>query len=217
MHRQVATDPSANVKTIRVNSDDTVEISGNNDTTNMLKVAADGEVSLHGTARVKQAIEIANANLGKGATAPTEVIVGNFDVWEFGIGDDSVFTVHVPHDWCPGTDIVVNIDWQVNEAYAVNSAEVRWRIVYASIPHDGAEAIDAAGTTVNSADINVPATARGLIETALTIASADIAAGDQMGITLSRIALVGGNNPAVEPGITDLHIEYVVDRLGEAT
>ena len=187
------------------------------DVTNHLEIKPDGEVRLLGTARVKKSIPIANANLGKGNTAPSQVIVGNYNVWQFNINDDSVFTFHLPHDWAAGTDVVVNVDWQIDEAYATNSGEVRWQIIWSAIPHNASEAIDVAGTPQHSGDIDIPATARYLIETGLTIPGGSLAADDQIGITLSRVAIGGGNNPTADPGVPDIHIEYIADRLGETT
>lgn len=66
--------------------------------TNYAAFAADGTLTLNGTARVIRTLAIANANLGKGGTAPSQVIVGNYNVWEYGVNDDTVFTFHIPHD-----------------------------------------------------------------------------------------------------------------------
>ena len=111
------------------------------------------------------------------------------------------------------TDIIVNIDWQINEA---GGDEIAWRIVYSATPHNNTEAIGGAGTTVNSGDIVVPATVRYLTQTSLTIPSADLAVEDQVGITISRVAISDGTDPSTaEPGITDIHIEYIANKLGE--
>lgn len=154
------------------------------------------------------------SNLGKGTTAPTQAIIGNYTGWEYTIGDDSVFTFRVPENWVVGTDIIINSDWAINEAYATASGEVRFRIVWSAIPHDSTEAINGAGTTINSDDIDIPATAYFLTSNALTIVGSSFSTGDQIGITLSRIALTAGVNPTAEPAILGIHVTYTANELG---
>jgi hypothetical protein len=187
---------------------------GDGGTTNYAQFAADGELTLAGTARVTKSIDIENANLGKGASAPTEVVVGNFAVWEFGVNDDAVFDIVIPHDIAAGTDMTLNVVWQINE---IGGDEVQWQIDYESIPADSSQAIGGAGTQVKSGDVVVPGTLRYLTETPMTIASANIAANEHCGIKLKRIAIDDGVAPGNEPGVVDVHIEYTSDKLGEAT
>jgi hypothetical protein len=189
-------------------------ITTHGDASNYAQFAADGELTLAGTARVTKSIDIGNANLGKGASAPTEVIVGNFTAWEFGVNDDAVFDIIIPHDIAAGTDMTLNVVWQINEA---GGDEVQWQIDYESIPADSSQAIGGAGTQVKSGDVVVPGTVRFLTETPMTIIAANIAANEHCGITLTRIAIDDGVAPANEPGVVDIHIEYISDKLGEAT
>jgi hypothetical protein len=203
-------------------------INGNDNTlrigdadTNYTQFAVDGLLTLVGTARVTTQIAIDNANLGKGNTAPTQIIIGNYNSWEYDINDDTVFTFHIPHDWATGTDIAISIDWFIDQAYATNNGEVKWQIVWAATPHDASEPLDGpthTGTT-DTGDINIPATAKTVRENSLTIAGASLSAEDQIGVTVSRIALTAGNNPSgnVDPAILDIHIQYIADKLGEAT
>jgi len=182
------------------------------------EIKADGEIHLHGAARVKRQIRIANADLGKGTSAPTQGIIGNYTLWNYGINDDSVFTFYLPNDWAVGTDVVINIDWAINEAYTANSGEVKWEAAWSAAPHDGSEALDAPSDSgsLDTGDIDIPATAKTLTTNGLTISGASLTAGDQVGVTLKRMALTDGSNPAAEPGVVDLNIEYTADKLGEA-
>ena len=180
--------------------------------TDHVLIGTDGQLSLIGDARVVKSIAIENADLGKGSSAPSQVIVGHYDVWEFGLGpdDDAVFTFHMPHDWEVGTDVILNVDWQINET----GDTIQWRIAYKGTPHDSSEAITGAGTTLNSGDILIPGTVRFLTQTAFTLSAANLAANDQVGVTLTRVA-AGGVAPNNEPGVTDIHIEYTANKLGE--
>ncbi len=206
---------------LQTNSNDRLTIIGSGDTkigdggaTNYTQIAADGEITLFGTARVKKQIPIANANLGKGGTKPNEVIIGNYNAWEYGINDDSVFTFHIPHDWAAGTDIIINVDWYIDEPAG---DEIKWQITYSATPHNSTEAIDSAGTSIDTGDIVIPTTPKFLTQNALTIPAAALAVEDQVGVTLKRIAITDGTNPASEPGVVDVHIEYTSDKMGEAT
>ena len=158
-------------------------------------------------------ISIQNANFGSGATAPTQTNVGNYNGWSFGINDDSIFNLELPHNLDSAEDIEVHISWVVNEAFATNSGEVNWQIDWSLTPWDGTEAIDAPTHTgtVTSGDVNIPTTAYHIEHTIMTIAAANVADLDTLGVTLSRIALVGGTNPTAEPVIIAAHVEYVTN------
>ena len=191
---------------------------GDGGTTNYLKIAADGTVTLLGTARVTKHIRFAGATFGFGGTAPDAVPVGNFSAWEYDIGDDSEIAFDLPDDWAIGTDITIKVDWGINRDFVTESAEVQWNATWSAVPHDASEVLTGAGTTVDPGDLNIPANANTLTRTTLgTISGASLADGDEIGIKFERVALDGGSDPggAVDPYITHLHIEYTADKLGE--
>jgi len=144
--------------------------------------------------------------------------VGNNDGWQFGINDDIVFDFEVPHDWDSSTDINIVIYWAINEAYVTNSGEVQWQVAWSAIPPDETESI-AAPThtgTIDYGDQNIPATAYYLTKTGDgTIVAASLAAGDLVGLTVTRVALDGGNNPTAEPIIFHVEVHYTANKLGE--
>jgi len=185
---------------------------GDGGVTNYSEFESDGTLNLYGSARVKKQIPIDNANLGKGSTKPTQVIIGNYNSWEFGINDDSVFTIHLPHEWAVGTDVIVNIDWYIDESAG---DEIKWEITWSATPHNSTEVIDSAGTSVDTGDIVIPTTPKYFTTNSLTISGGSLSADDQIGITLKRIAITDGTNPANEPAVVDIHIEYTADKFGE--
>ncbi len=191
---------------------------GDGGVTNYLGIGTDGTLTLYGTARKTKHAVISNADLGKGATAASQVIVGDYTVWEFGIGDDAVTDWEVPEDWATGTDILVSVHWQVNEAYVTNSGEVQWEVTWAATPHNETEPLDGPTHTgtLDSGDQNIPATARYLTATDIgTISGASLTVGDAVGLTLKRVALDGGANPAAEPGVCHFEMHYTIDSFGE--
>jgi len=218
MHRQIATDPSAGVKTIAIDSNSHTYI-GDYDGGNYFKIAGDtGELSLAGNARVKIPIKIfTSAELQRGLTPPSSGALGNFAFEQYTIDDDSILNLAVFNRRESGTDIEVIIRWAVDETYAYNSAEVQWQIKWSAIPDDGSIAIDnpTYSGTVESGDVNIPTIAKSKKETIIKIPGTNISNTDGIGFTLKRIALDGGNNPVEEPGITLIAIVITSNKLGE--
>ena len=180
-------------------------------------LALSGPLVLSSTGIVLEKLRLPLDALGKGASAPSAVNLGNYSGYSYGIGDDSIFSFEPPNGWQSGTNILVKVYWYINEAYATRSAEVRWQSVYACTPDDTSEALDAATHTgtVNSGDINIPGTAKRLTTGTMTIPAAHIIADDVIGVTLSRIALAAGTNPVAEPVIIRLEVYYTANKLGE--
>ena len=158
-----------------------------------------------------QHLAIQNANLGKVTTAPAQVVIGNYNGWEFDIGDDAVMTLELGHDVDESQAIGVHISWVTNEAYATNTGEVRWQIDYSCTPHNNGESISAPTHTgtLTGTDQNLHATAlHPKHYTELSIPAGSYAHGDIIGIKLSRIALTAGNNPVAKPTVLSIHFEY---------
>ena len=158
--------------------------------------------------------------IGKGATAPTITRLGNTIGWAFTIGDDGYLSFEVPVDWVTGENIEIVIHVYVNESYTVTSGEMRWQGLWSAVPEDGSEAVDGATHTgtMDSGDIDIPATAKGLLEIELgDITGANIAQHDVIFIKVSRIAINAGVEVTAEPVLVQAEYEYLSDRLGEAT
>ena len=192
---------------------------GDGESTNYAKFAADGELTLYGTARVTKRIVMAAADYGHGAVPPDSTVVGKYHVWSYDLNDDSVMSFELPPDWATGTDITISVDWAIDEAYAVDK-EIRWEVTWAATPHDGSEALDAPTHTgtLDPGDKDIPSVAKTLDRTLMgSIPNASLAVGDDIGITLKRIAIGAGDNPTADPFVIHLTIEYIADKLGEAT
>ena len=186
---------------------------------NKMTVAADGEIGLEGTARVKREFTIQAVNLDKGSLGPDAVILGNTLGYSYDIGDDSVLSFEIPYDCDTSEDIKIEIYWYINEAYVTNSGEVQWRIQWSACPANGTEAIDAPTHTgtIDFGDQDIPATAKFLTEKSGLIAAASISDGDFVSMTLDRVALDGGVDPTADPVIVQIEVEYTSNKLGQAT
>jgi hypothetical protein len=142
---------------------------------------------------------------------PTPVTRTPYRGYSYTIADASILSAPVPNDWedLPSTAITFYVRWLCNEAYALANGEVRFQSLYYTT--DQNNQLLGAGTTatVNSGDVNIPTTALMIQESACgTILAANLAAGDTIGVTLSRVALGAGVNPTAEPEIIAVWMEY---------
>jgi hypothetical protein len=178
--------------------------------------AADGTQTMIGTARVEKDVEIPLTAFGKGVAAPATVYIGNYIGYEYTINDTAYFSTEVPYDWDSTSDLEIELHWYIDEAYATApNGEARWNLIYTATKEDGTEIIDAATATIDSGDINIPATAKRLVQTELAIPAASLQAHDVIGIQVKRVALVGGNDPTAKPTLIGAMIQYISNKLGE--
>lgn len=185
---------------------------------NELLISSVGNLSLVGDARVKVELGIPISGTGGGANKPTFIeTFAPFDGWGMGINDDLHYVFEVPSDVDISEDIEFHIHWFINEAFADNSGEINWQIIYRAIKEDGTEPVDSGGSsaTVTTGDINIPTISKALLETQeLVIIAANIDQDDVIGIDLSRIAIIDGSNPTANPIITAVELHYTKNKLG---
>lgn len=170
------------------------------------------------TLSVNKIVNLGIDGLINGATAPTVTKLGNWYGYAFGKSDDGfIRPFEIPYDWDGATDITVKIHWYINEAYATHSGEVRWNINYSCCPETG-QAVDSSthGGTIDFADINIPATAKHLVETTGVLPVANLSVDDVIAMNVTRVNLVGGSDPTAEPVIVGIEIEFVSTKHGEA-
>lgn len=176
-----------------------------------------GSMEMHGDARVKESVDLNMDDLSKGNTAPTVTILGNYIGWSYDVGDDSIFTFEIPHEWASGTNLIIYAHWYINEAYTADK-EVKWQALWSATPDDETEAVDAPthSGTLTSTTQNIPATAKYLTSTVVDstgIPGASLSLDDEIGITFSRIA-ADNDDPTADPVVTHVHIEYTKNKLG---
>ena len=186
------------------------------DNTNYASFATDGELTLTGTARVNKEFNVPLTDFNPGASGPTKALHDIFPTFEFNIGDDMHTSFEMPDDWATGTDLTVEVYWAIDEAYATNSGEVRWNADWRAVAVGELISGGSSGT-MDFGDINIHATANTIVKTESTISGASLTADDLVAFNGSRVALVAGNNPTAEPYIVAVRVEYIADKLGEAT
>lgn len=182
------------------------------------EIQADGQIVLHGDARVKVPIKIFTAaEMQRGLVPPSSGVLGNFSFEKYTINDDSVLNFAILNARETSSQIEIVIRWGCEEAYATNSGEVQWQVDWSAVPDDGSEALDNPTHfgTVKSGDLDIPTTAKTVQETTLIIPGTNILNTDELGISLKRVAIDGGNDPVEEPGIIIVGIIAINDKLGE--
>jgi len=191
---------------------------GDGSTTNYAQFAADGELTLAGTARVNKIINLGITGLPSGTAAPTVARVGNYYGYQFNSINDAgyVGSFEIPYDWDSTTAIIFKIHWYANNTSAAKM--VQWQVDY-NATAENTEQVNAATTTLTTGDLAVSTTAYRLTETEITIAAANLAFDDVVAVMVKRIAASGGGGvvPDNAPVIVSLEIEYVSNKLGEAT
>jgi len=192
---------------------------GDAGTTNYAKFVNDGELTLHGTARIKKSLSFSIAQMSESAPAGTLKDNTYFKTNEVDIGEGNYLSFALPQDWDSSTDLTIYVSWICNETYAANSGELRFQSTYGAVPKNSTENIDSPthSGTIQSSDINLPASANYLIESTIgSIPAASLSSGDLVGLVVTRIALVAGNNPGQKPRMVNVRVEYTANKLGTA-
>ena len=185
--------------------------------TNNLLINTNGSLTFNGTSRFYNTTrKISGKALEVSSIPPTSEITGYVDYEKYTIGDTSVFTDISDLRRIQYSNINVKILWVCLENYATNSGEVQWQVQWSTIAKDGGGtlAVPQYTGTVKSGDVNIPTNSGEIKETVISIPGTNIDRNNIIGFSLSRVALDGGNNPTVEPGIIEVLIEMAHDNLG---
>jgi len=194
---------------------------GDGGTTNYAAFAADGELTLHGTARVKLELTKFNVVVGLGATSPdretlpvgsgTSVIVDTIAFDPTGVGSDEEVDLvfHVPANADGTVDVSLHLMWCPDPNWS--SGDYDWKIEYV-VKAEGADRTTGSSTTITESV--TPANATDFIETEF---SSTIDAGPEE-VIYCRLYLDKSESAADDDGhVTFIEMEYTSDKLGEAT
>ena len=181
--------------------------------TNYAEIKDDGEINLHGTARVYKNLFIRPAALGVGGANPATATVNasGFGILEFADAADDYaqVNINVPTDMDVSADSEIRITWSVPNT----SANMTWGYGY-SIAGEN-EDTEAAPTT-GSTPVTSSGTADGKTsDTLFTIAGGTLAQGDLVQIYFYRdVSADTYSNPVDVHGMA---LKYVANKLGAAT
>jgi len=187
---------------------------------NYAEFKSDGELNLHGTARVYKDIQIGCSQMKKGVGSPPgEGLIDGFPTLDYDDSseEESFCAMFGPLDWAGSTDATIHLEFFVDTAPAA-AANVVWGVEYKSIPAGGT--IDfSSGTTTDTDTVAIttgtPANDKKLHEsTGLTFSNLV-----QDGVLLFRLFRDATNASDTYTGdarFLKAHVHYTSDKLGTA-
>jgi len=191
-------------------------ISGDGGTTNYCEIKADGEIALHGTARVKKTLWLPFETLKASGTKPaTYIDHGIAGAWEFSDATDDtiVFLAEIPSDMDRSEALTMKLGWSTDTTVTTETAV--WQLEYLWIaPGDDTTAAAQETLTIQS---NAIAQANGLIIAEFT--GVDLPSANDVCVHC-RLKRLGADGNDDLTDTTELHgvcFEYTSDKLGEAT
>jgi len=195
--------------------DATLDVEGNafiGDATNYVEIKTDGEVNLHGTARVINHVRVAAPSWEKGAPAPTTDLIGITPTLRFdAVNDDEVYySCFVPFRMAAGSTITVIVGWAYDGGQ--DNGTVCWNMEYINIAEG--EAVAGGTTTITKTTAGTHATGT-LIETTLTTGITGAVAGDVLSMRLWRD--VSEDTLATDAELIMVYFHFLRDKMGEAT
>ncbi|KKM20336.1 hypothetical protein LCGC14_1646530, partial [marine sediment metagenome] len=193
--------------------------------TNYTNFAIDGEVTFAGAARVMRSIDLEPVLATRpAANPPGEGTEDSFQTHDFNAStDESVyFHLELPHDYADAGTVHVHFDFFVDTAPA-SAKSVVWGVEYKK-QSIGDNFDFGAGTTIGYTQISIttgtPANDKKVHQSAeVNLTVTGFVAGDYILLRLFRDAdgTGGTDDFAADARVLDYHIEYLSDRLGEAT
>jgi hypothetical protein len=188
-------------------------------TTNYATFAADGELNLVGTARVKKEVRIESIRTELGSSAPSETTraVGAsggvlLPVLQFSqvTQQDCYFTIPTPSDMDTSVAANFHLMWQPGTAWTTGN--YMWKLEYLVLNENGATLLAGTPTTI-SADVT-PSNATTNIE---TVFSSTITLAVDQYVVCHFYRDVANDNADAVGSVTYFELNYTVNKLGVAT
>jgi len=168
------------------------------------------QIIMTGDGRVYSHINIPASSLHKGVTAPADADIGLFHTLAFdAANDDEVhYTLLIPHRMEAGTGIRVRVDWAYDGG--ADAGTVCWNIEYRCIEPD--EALVGGSTTITETTAGSHTSGQ-LVRTTFTDQIEGCVEHDAVAIHLFRD--VSEDTLATDAELIELHLEFIMDKLGE--
>lgn len=184
--------------------------------TNYAKFAPDGELTLHGTARVERHMVIGAPSWKKGAVAPGESFVGIFPVLDFADAkqDAAHYSTQVPYRWDNTTDIAVSIMWKHDTV--AKTGKVLWKLTYIGI-EDGEDPAGAGVTIAQLSAGNHPQDQQITTLFVPKMLAANLANHDSLGLKVWRDGTDGTDTLTEAARLIEVHIHFIENKLGQPT
>ena len=193
-----------------------VTLIGDGGTTNYTEVKADGEINLHGTARITKSIWLGVQGIKAPGTKPAKFKDwGISGVLEFSDGTDDTVIANLkfPEDMDRSVAPTFTVGWSTNTA--VTTETCTWQIEY--LYTQAGEDVTAAAQETLTVDSNAIAQADGLIVATITGLDVPNAADVCMHCRIKRLG-AGGNDDLTDTAeMSGVCLSYTACRLGTAT
>ena len=181
---------------------------------NHANFAADGTLTLAGTARVTKYMSIPAGAFRRGVSAPTQGTEGTFATLLFASNatNEIFYNFHVPHDWASGTNVELAVYWAPTDS---DIGGVAWEFDWEAVATEANETLGAGSTHVDLHDVTQDLDNE-LLETSYgAIAGASLAVDDTIGIKLYRDHDDSTDTYGANAALIHVEIEYTADKLGE--
>jgi len=195
--------------------DNTVK-AGDGGTTNYTEIKSDGEINLHGTARVKKSLWLPFEVLKAPGTKPADYIDhGISGAWSFSDGTDDtiVFLAEVPQDMDRSVAPTLKIGWSTNTT--ATDETVVWQLEYLWMA-SGEDTTAAAQETL-TVNSNAIAQANGLIVAEITGIDVPDATDICVHCRLKRLGADGSDDLTDTAELHGVCFNYTSNKLGVAS
>lgn len=182
---------------------------------NYSEIKNDGEINLHGTARVKKIDWVgANAITGWFSNAASWVESGLTGVWEFsdGVSEKVSGTIKIPHDMERSVVPTFKIGWSANGSSPGNC---RWQLEYIWISVD--EDTTASAQETISTTGTASSTSNGFVFTSFNTIDLPSSTDKAMLWRLTRLGSSSSDTISDTVELRGIAFEYTANKLGEAT
>ena len=182
------------------------------DAVNYTEIKADGEINLHGTARVTGHIRVPAPGWSIGASAPTAGLVGVTRTLDFdnSIDDEAYYSLITPYRMVSGSAINVEINWCYTGAQ--DDGTVCWGLDYTILP-SGSVVAETSATITGTSSVG-QMTGR-LITTTLATGITGATSHDTVSMRFYRDE--SEDTLATDAQLVLVHFHFTEDKLGEAT
>ncbi len=198
---------------------------GDGGTTDYAQFAADGELTLFGTARVLRSVDFEPDAVKKGGVGPGDSTEDDFPIHDYDSTNDESVHIHweIPHDYASAEEIHLHVEFFVDNAPGA-AANVTWGVEYKKLSIGDNFDFSAETTTVivnDSITTGTPANDKKIHSSAqIQLVTTGF---EPMDVVLIRIfrdadASEGGatDNFGSDVRVFNYHLMYLSDKLGEA-
>lgn len=190
---------------------------GDGGTTDFTRIANDGEITLHGTARVTVDLYISASGVKAPGTKPaTFVVLGLSGVWEF--SDEAVAgnqetisgTLKLPTQMDKTVVPIFKIGWSAD---GISPGNCEWQLEY--LYRSPGEATDAAAQATLTVTGAASATSNGFVITSFVALALPSATDQAMFFRIKRLSAVGSNDTIVDTvELRGMLFTHTRDKLG---